>query len=97
MSIAIVGGIRSLERKYKDFLKKKKYRTKIFNQMQPEFVKRIKAVDAVIIFSDTVSHKLAVNCRKVCKKNNICLINSSAGSICNLEKAVDEVACRISE
>lgn len=91
MCIAVVGGVKGIERNYKESIEKHGIKCKMFNQKSPDFDKKIKNVDAVIIFTNTVSHKMSIECSKICKKNNIILKQPHSSSICKLEEALNEI------
>lgn len=91
MTIAIIGGVKGMEREYKDVIEKYGCKYKIFNQKVPDFDKKIKNVDGVILFTGTVSHKMAVDCCKLCKKNGVCLYRQHSSSINKLEEALEGI------
>ena len=91
MTVAVVGGVKSLEYNYKMILKQNSNRFKLFNKMTPDFDKRIKNVDSVIMFTSTISHKMATNCRKLCRRKNILLVACHSSSINGLKVALKEI------
>ncbi len=92
MKLAVLGGIKSLEAEYKKILKSNRIKAKVMNTMVPSFDKVIGNVDGVIMFTDTVSHKMALSCSKLCKKREICLIRHHKGSLNSLFKALDTLS-----
>ncbi len=88
MCIALVGGIKGIERDYKKIAKRYNVKYKIFNQNVPDFCKKIKNVDMVVLCTGTVSHSMALNCNKVCKKNNIKLERVVYASLSKLEEVI---------
>ncbi|TDT71582.1 uncharacterized protein DUF2325 [Hypnocyclicus thermotrophus] len=95
MCIVIAGGIKGIEREYKNISKKYGFKCKIFNENVPNFNKKIKNVDAVVMFTGTVSHKISKKCCAVCKKNDICLKRMHSSSINQLELALQEISSEI--
>jgi hypothetical protein len=91
MYIAIAGGVKGIEREYKNISKKYGFKCKIFNKNVPDFDKKIKNVDAVVMFTGTVSHKISKKCCALCKKNDICLKRMHSSSINQLEIALKEI------
>lgn len=89
--VAIIGGVKGIEREYKDIMKNNDLKCKIYNQKCPDFEKKIKNCEACILFTRTVSHKMAVSCSKVCKKNNIKLIRLNSSSINSLKESIEEI------
>ncbi len=91
MCIAIAGGVKSLERNYKNLGKKYGIKCKLYNQKVPDLSKRIKYLDAIVIFTKTVSHKMVEICKRVCKKNDISLKILNSSSLTQLEKSIVEL------
>ena len=91
MCFAIAGGVKSIEDSYLSLMKKYGIKGKIFNREVPDFGKRIANVDAVILFTGTVSHGMACTCRKICKKRGICIKQLHCSSLTQLEKALIEL------
>jgi effector-binding domain-containing protein len=91
MCIAIIGGVKGMEREYKEILEKNGCKYKIFNQKMPDFDKKIKNVDGVIIFTNTVSHKLTTNCVALCRKKGILMARTHSSSINKLEKSIETI------
>lgn len=88
-SLAIIGGIKSIEKNYEDLAKTYNYKCKMFNTKCTNFDKKIKNVNSCILFTDTVSHKLSTECCKICKKQGIKLIKANSSSINNLRISLD--------
>lgn len=91
MCVAIAGGVKSIERNYLSLLKRQGVKGKAFNREVPDLRKRIEQVDAVILFTGTVSHKLAKACTSVCRKKGITIKRLHSSSMNQLEKAVIEL------
>lgn len=90
-SIAIVGGVKGIEREYKDIAKTCNCKCKLFNQKCPQFGKKIKSVDACILFTNTVSHKLSRESCKICKKHGIKVIKIHSSGITGLKQRLKEL------
>ena len=91
MCIYFEGRIKEIERHYKESIEKHGIKCKIFNTKSPDFDKKIKNVDAGIVFTNTVSHKMAAECSKIFRKNNIIIKTPHSSSMCKLEEAVKEI------
>ena len=89
--IAIVGGVKGIEREYKEVMKANDLKCRVYNQTCPNFEKKIKNCEACILFTGTVSHKLSSACSKVCKKNNIKLIRLHSSSINKLKESIEKI------
>jgi len=87
--LAIVGGVKSIEKNYENLAKLYDYKCKLFNTKCTNFDKKIKNVDCCILFTDTVSHKLSTECCKICKKQGITLIKTHSSSLNTLKQSLD--------
>lgn len=59
MSVVIVGGNERMECKYKDICKKHGFKAKVFTKMRGNFQDQIGRPDLIVLFTGTVSHKMA--------------------------------------
>jgi len=91
MCVAIVGGVKGIEREYKQMMKIYGLKCKIFNKKVPDFKKRIQNVDALILLTNTVSHKLSTQSLKVCRDNKILLKRTHSSSLTKLEQTIKEI------
>lgn len=90
-TVAIVGGVKGIEREYKDVAKVCNCKCKLFNQKCPQFDKKIKSVDACILFTNTVSHKLSKESCKICKKYGIKVVKMHSSGITGLKQTLEEL------
>ena len=60
MSIVMVGGNKCMERRYLDTCRQYGCRAKVFNQMHGELRRKIGSPDLVIVFTNSVSHKMLI-------------------------------------
>ena len=58
MSIVIVGGHDRMVGQYKKICKSYKCKCKVFTQMEADFGKKIGCPDVLVLFTNTVSHKM---------------------------------------
>ncbi|MBQ6834270.1 MAG: DUF2325 domain-containing protein [Lachnospiraceae bacterium] len=58
MSVVIIGGHDRMVRKYKDICMKHNYKAKVFTQMCTGLSKKVGCPDLLILFTNTVSHKM---------------------------------------
>ncbi len=89
--IIIAGGVKSLERQYKELSRQYGAKCKLFNRYVPDLAKRIRSANAVIVFTNEVSHKMSSNCSRICKKYSICIKRLSSSSMSKLEQALNEI------
>lgn len=80
MSVVIVGGHDRMVCRYKEICKKFRCNAKVFTQMPSDLQKKIGSPDLIVLFTNTVSHKM-VHCA-VCeaKRNNTALMRSHSSS-----------------
>ena len=71
MSIILVGGHERMQNKYKDIGKRYGCKMKIFTNMPAKFDKRIGDADAIVLFTNFVSHKMMFTVTREAKKRNI--------------------------
>ncbi len=60
MSIVIVGGHDRMVDTYKEICKKHKCKAKVFTQMSANFQTMVREPDLLILFTNTVSHKMII-------------------------------------
>jgi len=87
-TVAVVGGILSLEPEYRRILEESNFLARIYNQDSARLVGRIKGTDAIILFTGTVSHKMAEKIRRAARSSEIPLINVQPSSISALKRSM---------
>lgn len=85
MSIVIVGGHDRMVGQYKKICKSYKCKCKVFTQMEADFGKKIGCPDLLVLFTNTVSHKM-VKCAldEVGASTDIVRCHTSSGNALNL-------------
>lgn len=58
MSVVIIGGHDRMVREYKKVCKQHHWKAKLFTQMSAELGKQIGSPDLIVLFTNTVSHKM---------------------------------------
>lgn len=87
MSVVIVGGNERMENQYASICKSFGYKAKVFTKEHGALKKKIGSPDLMILFTNTVSHKMVLSASAEAKKNNIpiaCCHSSSATALSNL-------------
>lgn len=87
MSVVIVGGNERMENQYHSICKSFGYKSKIFTKESGAIKKKIGSPDLMILFTNTVSHKMVLSASQKAKKNNIpiaCCHSSSVTALSNL-------------
>lgn len=88
MSIVLVGGHDRMHKNYKGIANKRGHRLKVFTQMPAQFCKSIGSPDAIILFTNTVSHKMVNAAVKEAKRKNIPVVRCSSSSATALEETL---------
>ena len=84
MSIVSVGGHDRMVGQYKKICKSYKCKCKVFTQMEADFGKKIGCPDLLVLFTNTVSHKM-VKCAldEVGSSTDIVRCHTSSGNALN--------------
>lgn len=91
MSIVVIGGNERMESCYKSIAKSFGYKSKIYTKMCRKMSKSIGRPDAIIIFTSTVSHKMAMKAEEEAKKQNIPILRSHSSGKIAFENCIKEV------
>ena len=86
MSVVMIGGHDRMVRQYKEICENHKYKAKVFTQMKTGLDKLIGRPDLLILFTNTVSHKMVKCALEEAKKNNIEVIRCHTSSQAALEE-----------
>ena len=81
MSVVIVGGNDKMIRQYEDLCKNYKCKAKVFTQPSSNLREKIGRPDLMILFTNTVCHKMIVTATQTAGKNNIEIARSSATAL----------------
>ena len=86
MSVVIIGGNECMSRKYTDICQEHGCKAKVFPKETGPLEKKIGSPDLMILFTNTVSHKMIQGAMKAAKKNSVPVarIHSSATALRNL-------------
>ena len=90
MSIVIVGGHDRMVAQYKKICKSYKCKCKVFTQMEADFSKKIGCPDLLVLFTNTVSHKMVKTAVDEAKKNNVQVVRCHTSSGSALENILKE-------
>ena len=90
MSIVIIGGNDCMVCQYKTLCKQYNCRAKVFTQMKGSFRNKIGTPDLLVLFTNTVSHKM-VNCAiSETKGQDIIIERSHSSSMSALRDILDK-------
>lgn len=85
MSVIIIGGNERMERLYQETCIEHGYkRAKVFTKTGGEMRKKLGAADLYILFTNTVSHKMAITALGEAKKCNAHVERCHSSSLCAL-------------
>ena len=71
MSIVIIGGNERMECQYTDICKTYGCKAKVFTKENGSIKKKMGVPDLMILFTNTVSHKMVLSALKEAKRNNV--------------------------
>ncbi|MFV0441064.1 MAG: DUF2325 domain-containing protein [Lachnospirales bacterium] len=92
MSIVIVGGHDRMVCKYKDICKKHNCKVKVFTQMSATLSSQIGSPDTIIVFTNTVSHKMTKSALAAGQKCNANIIRCHTSSGSALKDILTDIA-----
>ena len=93
MSVVIVGGHDRMVQQYKKICKEYHCKAKVFTQMSARMGEQIGSPDLLILFTNTISHKMA-HCAVMeasRKKTDIVRCHTSSGAA--LDKILEKACC----
>lgn len=90
MSIVIVGGHDRMHFKYKEICKKYGCKCKIFTQCPANFKNQIGCPDILIIFTQTVAHKMVNVASEQAVKAGAVIKHCNSSSACALNEVLSE-------
>ncbi len=91
MSIVIFGGHDRMERIYIDEAKKLGVRAKVYTYGRNDVEKSVGSSDGILIFTDTISHKIATTVSKEAKRKNIPVIVCHNSSKTSFKNKIQEI------
>lgn len=92
MSIVIIGGNDRMASRYCQLCKEHKCRAKVFTQPDANLRSKIGTPDLMVLFTNTVCHKMVNTAIEQAKKNNIKILRSHSSSVSALKKMLIEIA-----
>ena len=92
MSIVIVGGHDRMVAQYKKICKSYKCKCKVFTQMEADFSKKIGCPDLLVLFTNTVSHKMVKCAMDGAKRSNARVVRCHTSSGAALTEILEQEA-----
>jgi glutamate synthase domain-containing protein 2 len=90
MSIVIVGGHDRMVCTYREICKKHKCKAKVFTQMPANFKTMVGKPDLLILFTNTVSHKMVVSALQAVEHEDTIIKRCHSSSACALTDILQE-------
>jgi len=84
MSVVIIGGNECMVCQYEKICKEHGLKAKVFTKERSSLKKKIGNPDLLILFTNTVSHKMVNNAVMEAKKNNIQIARAHSSSVASL-------------
>ena len=92
MSVVVVGGNDRMAARYKEVCRDYRCKAKVFTQMPCDFEKQIGSPDLMVVFTDTVSHKMVRVVNRRSEKGNIPVVRIHSAGIAALKRVLDEAS-----
>ena len=88
MCIALIGGIDRLEKHYHEEAKRAGYSLQVFSQSQNNIAAKLKKADAIVIFTNMVSHRVKAEAMQVAKAHDIPVFMNHACGVCSFRNCI---------
>lgn len=89
MSIVIIGGNERMVCQYRDISREYGYKAKVFPKESGSIRKKIGNPDLMVLFTNTVSHKMVLSASQEAKRNNIPIEHVHTSSASALRSVLD--------
>lgn len=90
MSVVIVGGNECMESQYCEICKNCGCKAKVFTKENKAMKKKLGNPDLLILFTNTVSHKMVIGAVQEAKRNNIPIARVHSSSAAALKNVLNE-------
>lgn len=91
MCVALIGGMDRLEKHYTEEATKHNIKLKVFTKIGKNTMKKIGEVDAVVIFTNKVSHGLTNTIKRYCYSKNIPFLMVHSCGISTLKNCIENI------
>jgi hypothetical protein len=91
MCVALVGGMDRLERVYEQEAGRFGVRLKVFTKITKNLGEKIGNADAVIVFTNKVSHTAKREVMNEAKKQNLPVLQCHACGVCSLRQCLQQI------
>ena len=91
MSVVIIGGNERMETRYADICKAYGYdKAKVFVKENSSLKKKVGTPDLLILFTNTVSHKMMLSATQEAKRNSVPVARVHSSSVVSLSQLLAE-------
>ncbi len=92
MSVVIVGGNERMECQYESICREYGWKAKVYTKENGSFQKKLGCPDLLIVFTNTVSHKMVISALREAKKSGIPIARIHTSSAAALHTVLTEYA-----
>ncbi len=89
MCIAVIGGMDRLERHYREEAEMAGLKLQVFSRSEVNMGAKLKKADAVVIFTNKVSHRARKEAMNTAKLNNIPVFMHHSCGVCSLRECLN--------
>ncbi len=93
MCVVIIGGNDRMVCQYREICKQYRCKAKIFTKMPAEFKRQIGQPDLLVLFTNTVSHKMVCAAVQEASKSNTVIARCHRSSSCALKEILNTYCC----
>ena len=90
MSVVIIGGNECMVCQYKEICKSHGCNAKVFTKKNGTLEKKIGSPDLLVLFTNTVSHKMVLSAVKEAKRKSIPIVRTHSSSAAALKQVLSE-------
>jgi hypothetical protein len=88
-NVALIGGMDRLRRHYIEEAGKSGVNLRVFSQSENNIGAKIQKLDALVIFTNKISHQVKTEAMQVAKSNNIPVLMSHSCGVCSLRECIE--------
>jgi hypothetical protein len=89
VNVSLIGGMDRLRRRYIDAAEKSGINLRVFSQAEVNLDAKIQNSDAVVIFTNKISHEAKKAALQVAKSRKIPVLMSHSCGVCSLRECID--------
>lgn len=98
MCVALIGGMDRLERHYTEEAERAGVGLRVFSRSEVNIVAKLKHMDAMLIFTNKVSHRMKTEAMKAAKAQGIPVYMQHSCGVCTLRECLNcMVNCTVME